>query len=79
MKHILTVTLAVQACLMLSNCSSSNSYWTDSSPKREPKAGQVGRRIYEANGHRYLEERRVISTNPFESVVTTTQLAENTP
>ena len=77
MKTKLTMFMAAPLSLLLCNCS--NTYWTDSSPPRHPAPGQVGRRIYEANGHRYLEERRVISVNPFESVVTTTQLAENSP
>jgi hypothetical protein len=61
---------------LLSQCSSAS--WTDSSV-RPPAPGQVGRRIYEENGHRYLEERRIISVNPYEAVVTTTQLADRPP
>ena len=68
--------IAVFATLSLSQCSTA--YWTNAST-HQPMPGQVTKRIYEEDGHRYLEVRRLISLHPYEAVVVTTRLADQAP
>ena len=68
--------IALFAALSLSQCSTA--YWSNAS-LRPAAPGQVTKRIYEEEGHRYLEERRIISLHPYEAVVVTTRLADQAP